>query len=61
MRLLLVMALAGASAVPAFAASDDAWEQFRADVEAACLKAAEPLFETAALLDAAGVTRWQSL
>ena len=33
---------------PAFAASEDAWETFRADVEAKCLAAAEPLFETAA-------------
>ena len=48
MRFLLIMALAVGSGVPALAASDDAWEQFRADVEAACLKAAEPLFETAA-------------
>ncbi len=30
------------------ASSDDAWETFRKDVETACLKAAEPLFETAA-------------
>lgn len=32
-------------AVPAHAASDDAWEAFRSDVETACLAAAEPLFE----------------
>lgn len=35
-------------AAPALAASDDAWEAFRADVEAKCLAAAEPLFATAA-------------
>ena len=32
-------------AVPAHAASDDAWEAFRSDVETACLAAAESLFE----------------
>jgi hypothetical protein len=48
MRFFLIMAFAVGSAVPALGASDDAWEQFRADVEAACLEAAEPLFETAA-------------
>jgi hypothetical protein len=48
MRLFLVITLAVGSAVPALSASDDAWEQFRGEVEAACLKAAEPLFETAA-------------
>lgn len=32
---------------PALAASDDAWEAFRADVEAKCLAAAEPLFASA--------------
>jgi hypothetical protein len=47
MRLPLAMILAVGSAIPALAASDDAWEQFRAEVEAACLQAAEPLFETA--------------
>ena len=48
MRSLLVIALALGSALPALGASDDAWEQFRADVEAACLAAAAPLFESAA-------------
>ena len=32
---------------PALAASEDAWEAFRADVAAKCLTAAGPLFETA--------------
>ena len=41
----LVTAIA---AVPAMAASDDAWEAFRTDVETKCLAAAEPLFATAA-------------
>ena len=31
----------------AYAASEDAWETFRTDVEAKCLTAAEALFETA--------------
>ena len=34
-------------AATALAASDDAWEAFRADVEAKCLAAAEPLFASA--------------
>ena len=44
---LAALVLAVGFAAPASAASDDAWEQFRADVEAACLKAAEPMVETA--------------
>ena len=44
---LAALVLAVGFAAPASAASDDAWEQFRADVEDACLKAAEPMFETA--------------
>ncbi len=55
MRFVLAIALAAASAVPVFGASDDAWEQFRADVEAACLTAAEPMFATPeALVDPFG-------
>jgi hypothetical protein len=42
-----LVVVAGALAGPALAASDDAWEAFRADVEAKCLAAAEPLFQTA--------------
>ena len=42
-----LIAVAGAVAGPALAASDDAWEAFRADVSTKCLAAAEPLFETA--------------
>jgi hypothetical protein len=38
----VLMVLAGGSAL---AASDDAWEAFRKEVESACLAAAEPLFE----------------
>ena len=34
----------------AHASSDDAWAAFRADVETACLKAAEPLFQSAAAI-----------
>jgi hypothetical protein len=44
------VALATALAVftwPAAAATPDAWEAFREEVEAACLEAAKPLFETA--------------
>jgi len=49
MKLTLCAAsLAMMAVAPAFAASDDAWAQFRADVEAACLAAAEPMFGTAA-------------
>lgn len=47
-RFLLIMCIAAGWAAPALTASDDAWAQFRADVEAACLKAAEPLFESPA-------------
>ena len=36
-----------ASVFHANASSDDVWAAFRADVEAACLKAAEPLFQSA--------------
>src|SRR5262245_38780644 len=50
MRPLLAIALAFASLLPALGASDDAWEQLRADVEAACLAAAAPMFESAAAL-----------
>ena len=38
----------GGFMLPAMAASPDAWEAFREEVKAACLKAAKPLFETAA-------------
>jgi len=48
MRFLLAMCVAAGFAAPALAAADGAWEQFRTDVEAACLKAAEPLFESPA-------------
>jgi hypothetical protein len=57
MRLRVIMVtLLGAATVAGVAASvfhanassDDAWAAFRADVEAACLKAAEPLFQSAA-------------
>jgi hypothetical protein len=41
------MVLILAPTATALASSDDAWEQFRSDVEAACLKVAEPMFETA--------------
>lgn len=55
MRLLLTMFVAAGWAAPALAASDDAWAQFQAEVEAACLAAAEPLFESpAALVDPFG-------
>ena len=56
MRLRVIMVtLLGAATVAGVAASvfhanassDDAWAAFRADVEAACLKAAEPLFQSA--------------
>ena len=43
--LLTVLVLAAGA--PAHPSSDDAWEQFRADVEAACLEAAAPMFEAA--------------
>jgi hypothetical protein len=46
--LTLTIAAAGfAAPAVAHASSDDAWTAFRADVEAACLKAAEPLFTSA--------------
>lgn len=41
-----IMALAASTAI-AVGASDDAWEQFRKDVAAACLLAPEPMFEAA--------------
>lgn len=48
MRLVLAsLAMLPALALPAAASSDDAWAQFRKDVETACLAAAEPQFETA--------------
>lgn len=47
MRRALALALALAPAASALASSDDAWQQFQANVEAACLEAAEPMFETA--------------
>ena len=47
MKIFAAAALLLVSA-PAFAAAPDAWEAFRAEVEEACLKAAEPMFEEAA-------------
>lgn len=46
---VIVMAACGvvALATLARASSDEAWSTFRADVEAACLKAADPLFSQA--------------
>lgn len=41
---------AAAGAGTALAASDDAWDAFRADVEAKCLAAAEPLFASASAI-----------
>ena len=49
MRSIVVMALVLGSVLPAIGASDDAWEQFRADVETTCLEAAVPMFETPAI------------
>jgi hypothetical protein len=49
-RTLTVLTIAAAAvmvAPGARASSDDAWAAFRADVETACLKAAEPLFASA--------------
>jgi hypothetical protein len=44
----LMLTLTGFAMPPVVhASSDDAWTTFRADVEAACLKAAEPLFASA--------------
>lgn len=43
----VILAAVTAWAMPALAASDDAWQQFQDDVEAACLEAAAPMFETA--------------
>lgn len=43
----VILAAVTAWAMPALAASDDAWQQFQDDVEAACLEAAKPTFETA--------------
>ncbi len=57
MKRLLSACVAGivAASSPAMAADEDSWEQFRIDVEAACLAAAEPLFETAeAIVDPFG-------
>lgn len=47
MRPMLLLAFLLSPCASALASSDDAWVQFRADVEAACLEAAEPMFETA--------------
>src|SRR5690606_29151592 len=52
-----VLAVAGVAvvAMPGRAATEAEWEAFRADVEAKCLAAAEPLFETAeAIVDPFG-------
>jgi hypothetical protein len=46
-RRILIGLVALLTCASAYAASDDAWEAFRKDVEAACLAAAEPTFETA--------------
>jgi hypothetical protein len=49
-RTLTVLTIAAAAVMGspgAHASSDDAWAAFRADVETACLKAAEPLFASA--------------
>jgi hypothetical protein len=47
MRSAILAVAMTACAMPAWAASDDAWQQFQNDVEAACLEAAAPMFETA--------------
>lgn len=39
------LALFFAAGAPAFASSDDAWEEMRADVAAKCLKAAEEMID----------------
>ena len=55
--LLCAAAATGVAATvfPALASSDDAWAAFRADVEAACLKAAETMFQSpAAIVDPFG-------
>ena len=43
----LSIAALAALASPALASSDDAWAEFEKDVAGACLKAAEPMFESA--------------
>lgn len=45
---IAVVAVLGFAAMRAGASSDEEWEKFRKDVEAACLKAAEPQFQSAA-------------
>jgi len=45
MRSALVLVLSVLPAASVLASSDDAWQQFRADVEAACLEAAAAMFE----------------
>ncbi len=50
MRRFLPAALAFFTfAVPAFASSDGAWEEFAADVKEKCLAAAKPVIEKAAI------------
>ncbi len=61
MRIRWLLTLAGVAtmAAPALASSDDAWEAFRKDVAAECLKAAEPLFASAeATVDPFGSTSY---
>jgi hypothetical protein len=48
LTVLTIVAAAVMVSPGARASSDDAWAAFRADVEAACLKTAEPLFASAA-------------
>jgi hypothetical protein len=43
-----ILVVTVAAAVPALAASPDAWETFRKEVAAACIAAAAPLIENAA-------------
>jgi hypothetical protein len=56
---LMLVVVVGFAVIRAGASSDDAWETFRKDVEAACLKAAEPQFQTAvATVDPFGSTSY---
>lgn len=55
MRLLISACLLGLACLPAYASSEEAWQQFADDVRAACVAAAEPLMdEPQALVDPHG-------
>lgn len=48
-RIAVTLTLVLASCLPAFASSDDAWQEFAAEVREKCLAAAEPALEKPAI------------